>query len=436
MKSPWSSWSDVLKDRGRTHILRRFKALLFHVVSCCVMLFPNVLMTFLLEDIPHDPGSHVSNLLLMWSYLFVHSKMTIRETWLVTKRYGFSNVWTSSSPMINFGSVSSASMASICDGPWIRSPRGARHCPGWTSRWRRPWTGSGWTLNDRRSKMTRSSTDWIQDENGFDFFWYTLIWCWWNWQKIIMSIWHPYPLRRGGLKNLVYFLKIITYLPHKAVAEVSKDKEPIGRECAEFNWFESQLMSDSNELRFKWFWLSVFVRDFLQNWSFEAQKRSISARLPSKTKLWRSKTKLFCETSFKIEALKLKNEAFLRDFPSKTKLWRSKTKLFCETSFKIEALKLKNEAFLRDFLQKRSFEDQKRSFSARLPSKLNLWSSKTKLFCETSFKNEAFKLQNEAFLRDFLQKWSFEAQKRSISARLPSKLTFWADTWPQNSNTF
>ena len=43
----------------------------------------------------------------------------------------------------------------------------------------------------------------------------------------------------------------IAYLPHKAVAEVSKDKEPIGRECAEFNWFESQLMSDSNELRVK-----------------------------------------------------------------------------------------------------------------------------------------------------------------------------------------
>ena len=41
----------------------------------------------------------------------------------------------------------------------------------------------------------------------------------------------------------------ITYLPHKAVAEVSKDKEPIGRGRVEFNWFESQLMSDSNELR-------------------------------------------------------------------------------------------------------------------------------------------------------------------------------------------
>ena len=45
--------------------------------------------------------------------------------------------------------------------------------------------------------------------------------------------------------------RILTYLPHKAVAEVSKDKEPIGRKCAEFNWFEIQLMSDSNELRVK-----------------------------------------------------------------------------------------------------------------------------------------------------------------------------------------
>ena len=125
-------------------------------------------------------------------------------------------------------------------------------------------------------------------------------------------------------------------------------------------------------------------------------------------KLWSSKTKLFCETSFKNEALKIKNEA----------------------------LKLKNEAFLRDFLQNWSFEAQKRSCSARLPSKTKLWRSKTKHFCETSFKNEALKLKNEGFLRDLLQKWSFEDQKRSISARLPSKRTCWPDTWPQNSNTF
>ena len=104
----------------------------------------------------------------------------------------------------------------------------------------------------------------------------------------------------------------------------------------------------------------------------------------------------------------------------------SKTNHFCNTSFKNEALKLKNEAFLRDFLQNWSCEAQKRSFSARLPSKMKLWNSKTKHFCETSFKNEALKLKNEAFLRDFLQKWSFETQKRNFSARLPSKLKLWS----------
>ena len=99
-------------------------------------------------------------------------------------------------------------------------------------------------------------------------------------------------------------------------------------------------------------------------------------------------------------------------------LWSSKTELLCETSFQNEALKLKNEAFVRDFLQKWSFEAQKRSFCARLPSKMKLWRSKTKLLCETSFKNEALKVKNEAFVRDFLQKWSFEHQKR-----IPSPVT-------------
>ena len=225
-------------------------------------------------------------------------------------------------------------------------------------------------------------------------------------------------------------------------------------------WFEVQVIWLSTDVWFKWFcqtklfcetsskktlWSSkrkllcetsfknealkikseAFLRDFLPKWSFEAQRRSFCARLPSKLKLWRSKTKLFCETSFKNEALKIKNTAFLRDFlqnwsfedqkrsfsarlPSKLKLWRSKTKLFCEISFQNEALKLKEEAFLRDFLQKWSFKDQK-----------------TKLFCETSFKIEALKIKNEAFLRDFLQNWSFEDKKRSFSGRLPSKMKLW-----------
>ena len=157
-------------------------------------------------------------------------------------------------------------------------------------------------------------------------------------------------------------------------------------------------------------WLKLFCETSLKNEAlkFEAQKRSFCARLPSKTKLWRSKTKHFCETSFKIEAWKVKNEAFLRDV------------------LQNETLMLKNEAFLRDFLQKWSFEAQKRSFCARLPSKMKLWSSKTKLFCarlpskmklwssktkllrETSFKKEALKIKDQAFLRDFVEKWEVD----------------------------
>ena len=179
------------------------------------------------------------------------------------------------------------------------------------------------------------------------------------------------------------------------------------------SWFEIQLSWLSIDLRFKWFgcqsiWDSklfcetsfkietlqlknkAFLRDFLQNWNFEAQEQSFSARPPSKLKLWSSKI-----------------EAFVRDFLQK---WS-----FDDQKRSIPAR----------FLQTWNFEDQKRSISARLPSKLKLWSSKTKPFCETSFKNLAFKLKNEAFLRDFLQKWRFETQKRSFCARLPSKLKLW-----------
>ena len=287
-----------------------------------------------------------------------------------------------------------------------------------------------------------------------------------------------------SVNKLVVFGCIIyiylTYLPHKAVAEVSKDKEPIGRECAEFNWFESQLMSDSNELRVKWFGCSktklfcntsfrievlktqyeAFLRDLLRKSSFMYQKPSISAKLPWKrTGHMTSQIQMNWESndlvvnrfgihmiwlsidvcfnwfwlSFKTQVAKLKNEAFkikkgafLRDvIPKKKYFDTQKIKLFCETSFKIEALKLKNETFLRDFLEKWSFETQKRNISARLPSKMKLWSSKTKVFCETSFKIEALKLKNETFLRDFLEKWSFETQKQRFSARLPSKLKLW-----------
>ena len=170
-------------------------------------------------------------------------------------------------------------------------------------------------------------------------------------------------------------------------------------------WFELQLMWLSIDLNFKWFGCQLIwdSRDLVVDW-FEIQMSWLSIDLRFK---W-----------FEIQMIWLSTDVWFK--------WFCQTKHFCETSFKNEALKLKNEASMRDFLQKWSFETQKRSFSAKLPSKLKLWSSKTKLFCETSFKIEALKLKNEAFLRDFLQKWSFEAPKLSFSARLPSKMKLWS----------
>ena len=175
---------------------------------------------------------------------------------------------------------------------------------------------------------------------------------------------------------VVFQVLYITYLPHEAVAEVSKDKEPIGREFAEFNWFKSQSMSDSNELRVKWFgchlisdsnhfgcqliWDSI---DLVVSW-FEIQMIWLSIGVWFK---W-----------FEVQVIWLSTDVWCK--------WFCQTKLFCEISLRNEALKIKNEAIPRDFLQNWSFQDEKRSFSARLPSKLKLWRSKTKHFCETSFK--------------------------------------------------
>ena len=197
------------------------------------------------------------------------------------------------------------------------------------------------------------------------------------------------------------------------------------------NWFEIQMIWLSIDVCFKWFWLSVDLNfNVVVNW-FEIQLIRLSSDLRFKwfgcQSIWDSNELVV--NWFEIQMIWMSNDL-------RFKWFGCQTKLFCETSFKTEALKLKNEACLRDFLQKWSFEAQKQSFSARLPSKLQLSSSKTKLLCETSFKNKSLKIKNEAILRDILQKRSFEAQKRSFCARLPSKLTCGADTWPQNSNTF
>ena len=156
------------------------------------------------------------------------------------------------------------------------------------------------------------------------------------------------------------------------------------------NWFEIQVIWLSIDVRFDWFCLSVDFgfqwvgcqliwdsNELVVNW-FEIQVIWLSNDLRFK---WVG-CQLMCDSNYFVK------QSFSARLPSKLKLWSSKTKHFCETSFKIEALKLQNEAFLRDFLQKWSFAAPKPSFSARLPSKMKLWSSKTKLFCKTSFKND------------------------------------------------
>ena len=98
-----------------------------------------------------------------------------------------------------------------------------------------------------------------------------------------------------------------------------------------------------NDLRFKWLGsqLIYISNDFVQ--------RSFAARFPSKRTLWSSKTKLLCEIKWSLEAQK---QSFSARLPSNLKFLSSKTKLLCEIPLKNQALKLKTEAFLRNFLQK------------------------------------------------------------------------------------
>ena len=96
----------------------------------------------------------------------------------------------------------------------------------------------------------------------------------------------------------------------------------------------------------------------------------------------------------------------------------------------------KNETILRDFLNFRSWQVQKRGNSARLPQFLKLATSKTKEFCETSSIFEVDKCKSEAILRDFLNLWSWQHQKRKNSARLPSIMESWVQSWRPRANAF
>ena len=71
----------------------------------------------------------------------------------------------------------------------------------------------------------------------------------------------------------------------------------------------------------------------------------------------------------------------------------------------------------------------KRSNSARFPQLLNLITSKRKQSCETSSIFEVGNMKNEASLRDVLNFWRWQQQKRSNSARLPSIMESWMQSW-------
>ena len=78
-----------------------------------------------------------------------------------------------------------------------------------------------------------------------------------------------------------------------------------------------------------------------------------------------------------------------------------KTKLFCETFSFFEVENIKIEAILRDF-----------------------------------FIFELDNIQNEAILRDFFNFWTWQHQKQSNSARPPSKMESWVQSWQPRTNAF
>ena len=113
-----------------------------------------------------------------------------------------------------------------------------------------------------------------------------------------------------------------------------------------------------------------------------------------------------------------------------------KTKLFCETSSGFELDNIKNGAILRDFLKVWTWQRQKRSNPGRRLHFSKLTISKTKQFCDTSSCFELDNIQNEGILRHLFNFWTWQPQKQSNSARLPSKIESWVQRWQPRTNAF
>ena len=114
----------------------------------------------------------------------------------------------------------------------------------------------------------------------------------------------------------------------------------------------------------------------------------------------------------------------------------SKTKLFCETSSGFELDNIKNAAILRDPLNFWTWQRQKRSKSARLRHFSKLTTSKNEAILRTSSIFQLDNVKNKAILRDFLIFRSWQHQKRKNSARLPAKMESCVQSWRPRTNAF
>ena len=97
---------------------------------------------------------------------------------------------------------------------------------------------------------------------------------------------------------------------------------------------------------------------------------------------------------------------------------------------------VKNKAILRDVFIFQNWQNQKRSNSAKLPHFLNLTTSKTKQLCETSSFFKLDNVKNEAILPEFFIFETWQHQKRSNSAKLPSKMESCMHRWWPRTNAF
>ena len=126
--------------------------------------------------------------------------------------------------------------------------------------------------------------------------------------------------------------------------------------------------------------LSIYLPVYLQAW-----KRSYSARRFWTWQHHKRSNSARPPQCLNLTRQKRNNSARLLHF---SKLATSRTKQFCETSSIFELNNVKNETILRDFFIFQTWQHQKRSNSARLPSKMEScmqrWRPRTNAFCDFS----------------------------------------------------